>query len=111
MNTCARGLLYRDEEKGSNRLDAPGQTAAPEERFTQVEILTWTGYTDSIRQGFFLNSGIDSRRFLLDRETFTVEETVDQLDGRFERGSLKLGCQAILACLAPRQPQNVGRTS
>lgn len=84
-------------------------TATPEERFTQAELLPWTGYTDSRRQGFFLNSEITHRYLFLDRKTFVPDETVDELNARFERGSVELGCRAILACLAQRgiTPQEI----
>ncbi len=93
-----RGGMMRDRVETTPRILAVG-TATPRERFTQAEILRWTGYTDPLRRGFFLRSGIKHRRLFLDRETFTPDETVDQLNARFERGSLELGCQAILACL------------
>ncbi|MFQ5804336.1 MAG: type III polyketide synthase [Candidatus Methylomirabilales bacterium] len=91
----------RNREETTPRILAVG-TATPEERFTQAEILKWTGYTDALRQGFFLKSGIEHRHLFLDRETFAPDETVDQLHARFERGSLELGCRAILACLEQR---------
>lgn len=74
-------------------------TATPAERFTQADVLPWSGYTDSLRQGFFRNSDIKYRYLFLDRKTFVPNETVDQLNARFERGSLELGCRAIQACL------------
>ena len=77
-------------------------TALPTPRFTQDEILRWTGYADPVRQGFFLRSGIRHRHLYLDRESFTPDETVDQLNTRFEQGSLDLGCRAIRACLGPQ---------
>ncbi len=98
----------RNREETTPRILAVG-TATPEERFTQTEILKWTGYTDALRQGFFLKSGIEHRHLFLDRETFTPDETVDQLNARFERGSLELGCRAILACLEQKgfSPQEI----
>ncbi|MFQ5847589.1 MAG: type III polyketide synthase [Candidatus Methylomirabilales bacterium] len=88
----------RGREETIPRILAVG-TATPAERIPQAEILRWTGYTDSLRQGFFLRSGIEHRSLFLDRETFAPDETVDQLNARFERGSLELGRRAILACL------------
>ncbi|MFQ5801352.1 MAG: type III polyketide synthase [Candidatus Methylomirabilales bacterium] len=74
-------------------------TATPGERFTQAELLQRVGYTDPLRQGFFLNSGIKHRYLCVDRKTFVPRETVDQLHGRFVQGSLELGSRAIRACL------------
>ena len=74
-------------------------TALPKERFTQSECLRWVGYTDSLRRGFFLHSGIKHRYLYLDPRTFTPDETIDQLDARFARGSLEIGSRAILTCL------------
>jgi alkylresorcinol/alkylpyrone synthase len=84
-------------------------TATPADRFTQGEVLPWSGYSDSLRRGFFLNSEIKYRYLFLDRETFVPDETVDQLNARFERGSVELGCRAILACLEQRglAPQDI----
>ncbi|MFQ5656111.1 MAG: type III polyketide synthase [Candidatus Methylomirabilales bacterium] len=90
------------------RIQAVG-TALPKERFTQSECLQWVGYTDSRRRGFFQRSGIKHRYLYLDGATFSADETIDQLDARFARGSLELGCRAILACLDQRgiSPQDV----
>lgn len=98
----------KGKEETTPRILAVG-TATPVERFTQPELLPWTGYTDSRRQGFFLRSGIKHRHLFLDRQAFTPDETVDQLNARFERGSLELGCRAIRACLDQRglTPQDV----
>lgn len=90
--------MMREKEHITPRILAVG-TAIPKGRFTQAEILELTGYADSLRHGFFLNSEIMHRHLYLDRETFVPDETVDQLNARFERGSIELGCGAILACL------------
>lgn len=88
----------RRGETATPRILAVG-TALPEQRFTQAEVLRWSGYTDPLRRGFFLNSDIAHRHLYLDPATFSPDETIDQLDARFARGSLELGCRAILSCL------------
>ncbi len=87
-----------DQSETIPRILAVG-TATPKERFSQADILQWTGYSDSLRRGFFLKSGIRHRHLFVDGETFAPTETVHQLNARFERGSIELGCGAILACL------------
>jgi hypothetical protein len=70
------------------RISAVG-TATPRDRFTRAEVLPWSGYTDSLRQGFFLNSEIKHRYLFLDGESFVPNENVDHLNARFEAGSLE----------------------
>ena len=102
------GGMMKGNEGTTPRILAVG-TATPRERFTQAEVLQWAGYPDPLRRGFFLRSGIQYRHLFLDRQTFTPNETFDQLNARFERGSLELGCQAIQACLDQRgiTPQQI----
>lgn len=66
-------------------------TATPRWRFDQETLLRIAGYRDRQRAGFFANSQIDGRCLYLDPETFTTDETVDQLQERFRRGALELG--------------------
>ncbi|MGH7424853.1 MAG: 3,5-dihydroxyphenylacetyl-CoA synthase DpgA, partial [Candidatus Methylomirabilales bacterium] len=100
--------MMKGNEGTTPRILAVG-TATPAERFTQTEVLRWAGYTDPVRRGFFLRSGIEHRYLFLDRETFAPNETFDQLNARFERGSLELGCRAIQACLEQQRitPQQI----
>ena len=54
-------------------------TATPPHRFDQATLLRIAGYDDTLRAGFFRHSQIEGRRLYLDPETFTPNESVDQL--------------------------------
>jgi len=84
-------------------------TANPSNRFTQAEVLEMAGYTDPRRQGFFLNSGIEGRYLAIDRTGFRPNESVDDLQARFRKASLEIGCQALLRALgrASRVPRDL----
>jgi len=66
-------------------------TATPRWRFDQETLLRIAGYRDRQRAGFFANSQIEHRSLYLDPDTFTPDESVDQLQERFRRGALELG--------------------
>jgi alkylresorcinol/alkylpyrone synthase len=66
-------------------------TATPPHRFTQMQLLTMTGYTDAMRRGFFDHSDIDGRFLFVDPDHFAPNETVDALQARFRRGALEIG--------------------
>jgi len=70
-------------------------TATPPHRFDQTTLLRIAGYHDTLRAGFFRHSQIDGRHLYLDPETFTPNESVDQLGERFRRGAIELGAQAV----------------
>jgi predicted naringenin-chalcone synthase len=70
-------------------------TATPPHRFDQATLLRIAGYHDTLRAGFFRHSQIDGRHLYLDPETFTPNESVDQLAERFQRGAIDLGAQAV----------------
>src|SRR6267142_127555 len=70
-------------------------TAIPRHRFDQGTLLRMAGYEDHRRAGFFANSEIDGRHLYLDPETFTPHESVDELGGRFRRGAIELGAEAV----------------
>ena len=70
-------------------------TATPRWRFDQTTLLRMAGYDDRQRAGFFSNSQIEGRCLYLDPETFTTDESVDQLQERFRRGALELGEAAV----------------
>ncbi len=90
---------------GMPRILAVG-TANPSTRFTQEEALALAGYTDARRRGFFLNSRIDGRYLAIDRDGFRPTESLDELNARFRKASVEMGCQAVLRALqqAGRQP-------
>lgn len=78
---------------------AASATAVPPYRWDQAALLSLSGYQGQ-RAGFFSNSQIDGRYLYLDPETFTPNETVDQLNARFERGAIDIGGQAVTNVLA-----------
>ncbi len=76
-------------------------TATPPHRFDQATLLRIAGYDDTLRAGFFRHSQIDGRHLYLDPETFTPNESVDQLGERFRRGAIELGGQAVRRVVEP----------
>ncbi len=70
-------------------------TATPPHRFDQATLLRIAGYDDALRAGFFTNSQIDGRHLYLDPETFTPDESVDEVQDRFRRGSIELGADVV----------------
>ena len=84
-------------------------TAHPPNRYTQEEMLALAGYADERRRGFFLNSGIEGRYLAIEPNTFRPTESLDDLQARFRKNSVDLGCQALLAALsrAGRSPQDL----
>src|SRR5262244_544824 len=75
-------------------------TSTPSLRFDQSTLLRIAGYDDTLRAGFFRHSDIDGRHLFLDPETFTPEESVDELGARFRRGAVELGTQAVRRAVA-----------
>jgi predicted naringenin-chalcone synthase len=75
-------------------------TATPPYRFTQSELLALAGYDDPRRRGFFEKSGIEGRYLYIDPATFRPDESVDDLQARFQRGALELGEAAARRALA-----------
>jgi predicted naringenin-chalcone synthase len=75
-------------------------TANPPNRFTQAEVLALSPYTDERRRGFFLNSGIEGRYLAIDRNGFRPTETLDDLQARYRKVSVELGCQALQRAMA-----------
>jgi len=74
-------------------------TASPTTSFSQEELLALTPYTDERRRGFFLHSGIEHRHLYMDKATFRLAETTDELSARYRKGSVEIGCQAIQRAL------------
>ena len=72
-------------------------TAVPARRFNQDELADLLGYRDGLRRRFFFNSGIEGRH-LYTTQTDHVE-TIDELSARFAEGSVRLGVEAVEACL------------
>ena len=70
-------------------------TATPPWRYDQATVLRMSGYDDPRRMGFFSNSLIETRHLYLDPETFTPDESVDQLNERWRRGAVEVGTAAV----------------
>ncbi len=66
-------------------------TATPVHRFGQDDLLRLAGYADARRRGFFEASDIEGRHLFIDPATFRPNESVDELQARFARGSIELG--------------------
>ena len=73
-------------------------TAVPARRFTQEELVELFGYRDGLRRRFFFNSNIDGRHLYMPQADLRPE-TVDEMSARFAEGSVRLGVQAVEACL------------
>jgi 3,5-dihydroxyphenylacetyl-CoA synthase len=69
-------------------------TAVPPRRFTQEETFHLLGYSSPRVHQIFLNSDIDFRHFWADPNTFTPDETPDQLHARYREGAMHLACLA-----------------
>lgn len=74
-------------------------TAVPARRFTQEELADLFGYGEGLRRSFFLNSGIESRHLYMPLAN-PRPETIDEMSARFAEGSVRLGVEAVEACLA-----------
>ena len=70
-------------------------TATPPWRYDQATVLRMSGYDDPRRMGFFSNSLIETRHLYMDPETFTPDESVDQLNDRWRRGAVEVGKAAV----------------
>jgi predicted naringenin-chalcone synthase len=73
-------------------------TAVPARRFTQEQLADLFGYRDGLRRSFFFNSGIDGRHLHVTRP-HPEAETLDEMSARFAEGSVRLGVEAVEACL------------
>jgi predicted naringenin-chalcone synthase len=74
-------------------------TATPRHRFDQATLLRMSGYGGQ-RAAFFSNSQIEGRYLYFDPETFTPDESVEQLNDRFRRGAIEIGAEAVRRALA-----------
>lgn len=70
-------------------------TATPRWRYDQATVLRMSGYDDPRRMGFFSNSLIETRHLYMDPETFTPDESVDQINDRWRRGAVEVGQAAV----------------
>jgi len=59
-------------------------TATPKHRFDQAALLALAGYVDERRRGFFSASDIEGRHLYIDPGTFTPNESVDEMNARFQ---------------------------
>jgi alkylresorcinol/alkylpyrone synthase len=75
-------------------------TATPPWCYDQTAVLRMSGYDDPRRVGFFSNSLIETRHLYMDPETFTPDESVDQLNDRWRRGAVEVGTAAVARVIA-----------
>jgi predicted naringenin-chalcone synthase len=75
-------------------------TATPRWQYDQDTLLRMAGYADHQRAGFFTNSQIERRCLYFDPDTFTPDESVDDLQERFRRGAIELGAEAVRRAVA-----------
>jgi len=79
-------------------------TANPKRRYSQQEIYNLIAqYSEFYRtervQHIFLNSDIDYRHLYFEIDSFSLDETPDELHARFTRGAMEIGSEAIRNCL------------
>lgn len=74
-------------------------TATPSAFFPQSRLAALAGYDDPQRLGFFAHSEIDGRYLYLDPANVRTDESVEELNDRFQRGALELARTAALRCL------------
>lgn len=72
--------------------------ANPPLRLTQEESFHAAGYNSERIRNIFLNSDIDYRHFYLE-DVLHRGESSDQLNQRYLRGAMKIGCLAIMNCV------------
>jgi hypothetical protein len=73
-------------------------TANPSLRLTQEQSFCVTGYESERIRKIFLNSDIDFRDFHFENG-LNGNETSDELNQRYLRGAMHIGCRAIVNCL------------
>ena len=76
-------------------------TANPSLRLTQEETFCVTGYEGERIRKIFLNSDIDFRHFYFEG-SLNRNESSDELNQRYLRGAMHIGCRAIVNCLNSR---------
>jgi alkylresorcinol/alkylpyrone synthase len=78
-------------------------TATPPHYFPQARLTELAeklaGYSDPQRLGFFARSEIEGRYLYLDPDGVRADESVEELNERFQQGALELGKAALLRCL------------
>ena len=77
-------------------------TSTPSRRFTQAELLAVFGYEDAQRRSFFERSDIDGRHIYdaYDGGRDRPDETIDEMNARYQKGALELGEAAARNALA-----------
>jgi hypothetical protein len=73
-------------------------TANPSVRLTQEQTFHAAGCQSERIRKIFLSSNIDYRHFYLEG-ALSREETSDQLNQRYLRGAMKIGCRALVDCV------------
>src|ERR1700750_115613 len=67
-------------------------------KVSQLEAYAHSGYQDEDSRKIFMNSGIKSRHFYF-RNGIRTDEDSDELNQRYVRGAMEIGCRAVRKCL------------
>lgn len=73
-------------------------TATPSFRMSQHEAFTHLGYEGEAMRRIFMNAGIEHRHFYFE-DGLRLNESSDELNRRYIRGAMDIGCRAIRKCL------------
>ena len=72
--------------------------ATPSLRVSQHEAFAQAGYRDEVTRRLFMRAGIENRHFYF-HNGIRVDENSDELNQRYVRGAVHIGCHAIRNCL------------
>ena|SRR5579859_7907380 len=72
--------------------------STPPFKVSQQEAYAHSGYQGEAARKLFMNSGIKSRHFYFQNGIRTDEDS-DELNRRYVRGALEIGCRAVRKCL------------
>lgn len=72
--------------------------ATPVFQVSQHEAFAQSGYRDKAARRIFLRAGIENRHFYF-HNGIRIDEDSDELNRRYVRGAMEIGCRAIRKCL------------
>ena len=72
--------------------------ATPLLKVSQQEAYAESGYHDEATRRIFIKSGIESRHFYF-QNGIRIDEDSDELNRRYVRGAMEIGCRAIRKCV------------
>ena len=91
-------MSSKDDERVTDPRIVSIGTANPPLRLTQEQSFHAAGYKSERIRKIFLNSDIDYRHFYLEGGPNRAE-TSDQLNDRYRRGAMRVGCLATMDCM------------